>query len=155
MLRSVRAAVAVLIVGLSSTVPAVEAAEVAKSRERVPISGSIYLPCAGETVTLSGTLHVVFHVVEDDRGDFRAHYHFNPQGVSGVGETSGARYQGTGVTRGSFSFKPGRGSSGQLVNNFHIVGSAGNFLVRQRLHVKASADGDVRVTSDALTVTCK
>jgi len=49
--------------------------------------------------------------------------HFQPQGISGIGQTTGDKYQATGVTQDEFG---GSFANGQFeetsVNNFRIIG---------------------------------
>src|SRR5438046_10629163 len=84
---------------------------------------------------------------------------FQPQGLSGTGETTGDKYQATGVTKAS-SFK-GSFQNGQFtqtyVNNFRIIGqgSGNNFLVHEVLHVTFNANGTVTVFHDNFSIDCK
>src|SRR6266581_1972850 len=61
-----------------------------------PITISVFVPCAaggaGEVVNLSGSLHAVFSTTVNGN-NIHSQFLFNPQGVTGVGETTGAKYQ--------------------------------------------------------------
>src|SRR5215472_11354553 len=84
-----------------------------------PIDLFVFVPCAvegdGEVVELTGQLHDLFHITSDGRGRFHLKFHDNPQGLTGVGLTTGEQYQGTGVTEGESSFKIGFQST--FINN--------------------------------------
>jgi hypothetical protein len=54
---------------------------------------------AGEWVDLSGPLHILFVTTMTDQGTFVSKPPFQPQGISGTGETSGNRYPATGETQ--------------------------------------------------------
>jgi hypothetical protein len=121
-----------------------------------PINISVFIPCAGEIVTLSGDLHTLIHVTQDGRGGTHLKIHNQPQGITGEGEVTGDKYQGTGVTQreinstgGAFEFT--------FVNNFRIIGqgTGNNFLVHATLHVTVSANGDVTANVVNTSTECK
>lgn len=111
-----------------------------------PFSDSGPVPCAnggaGDQVDLSGSLHELFHVTVDDSGAVHVTSHDNPQGINGVGETTGAKYQATGVTEDHEN----QGSGGlpvtfTYVNNFRVIGQGpgNNFLFHENMHVTINA----------------
>jgi hypothetical protein len=126
---------------------------------KIPIDIVVFVPCAnggaGENVALSGTLHDLFHITLDGNGGFHSKFHVNPQGVSGIGETTGTKYQGTGVTQGTFNGQVGFETS--FVNNFRIIGQGpgNNFLVHENFHVTINANGTVTAFVDNFRVECK
>ncbi len=69
----------------------------------VPVNIPVFIPCAaggtGELVVLSGDLHVLVRFTRSKSGGVHAAAHFQPQGISGVGQTTGEKYQATGVTQ--------------------------------------------------------
>lgn len=126
-----------------------------------PISIDVFIPCAnggaGEDVVISGQLHDLFSVTISDSGDFHLDASDNPQAVSGVGQITGAQYQGTGITRSDFT------QSGAVfpitdnfVNNFRIIGQGpgNNFAVHDNLHVTVNADGTLTSFHDNFSFTC-
>ena len=131
------------------------------STDKVPTQIQIFIPCAngglGETVDLTGTLNVVFHTTINGN-NFSAKYHFQPQGISGLGETTGDKYNATGVTQEHFS---GSFSNGQFedtfIDNFRIIGqgSGNNYLIHENSHVTVNANGQVTVVIDNFTADCK
>lgn len=119
----------------------------------------VFVDCAnggaGENVLLSGTLHEVDHVtIKGDR--FVAKFHFQPQGISGVGEITGDKYQATGVTQ-DITVGGVIGVTETSVNNFKIIGqgSGNNFLVHDNFHVTVNANGTVTVLHDNFSAECK
>lgn len=125
-----------------------------------PININVFIPCAlggaGEVASLSGPLHVLFHFTEDESGGFGFTIHNQPQGISGVGLTSGDSYQGTGVTRETFHVS-GIQFSDTFVNNFRIIGqgSGNNFLVHNNFHITINANGDLTAFMDNFSVECR
>jgi hypothetical protein len=88
------------VVGALVSVTGAQAAVITNTS--TPLDLSVFVPCAnggaGEIVDLSGQLHTVISTTINGN-NFSAKEHFQPQGVSGTGETTGAKYQGTGVTQ--------------------------------------------------------
>src|SRR5437764_3524255 len=103
--------IALLLVGLFSLMLATTAQAAVITNTEFPINLTVFVPCAaggaGEEVALSGNLHALFSVTFDGSGGFHSDIHFNPQGVSGTGLTTGDKYQGTGVTRSDVNGKVG------------------------------------------------
>jgi hypothetical protein len=101
-------------------------------------------PCTGELVTLTGNLHVLVHVTENAGGGTEMKAHFQPQGITGVGE-SGTMYQGTGVTQTMTENSAGPQVSSTLINNFRIIshGPSDNFTVHLTVHVTVNGNGEL------------
>jgi len=124
-----------------------------------PIDILVFVPCAaggaGEDVELTGNLHDLFHVTFTPGGGFRLSVVDNPQGVSGTGLTTGAKYQATGITRDNFGGTVGFEET--FVNNFRIIGqgSGNNFLVHENFHFTVNANGTVTSFHDNFSIECK
>src|SRR5713226_8513191 len=87
------------VLSLLMTTPVGADASTFTSETSVPIAITVFIPCAADTVPLTGNLHIGVTVTIDSTGGFHFSILFNPQGVSGIGSPSGAKYQGTGETR--------------------------------------------------------
>jgi hypothetical protein len=125
------------------------------------ISLSVFVPCAaggaGELVDLSGTLHTLITFAAN-KNNVAGYLHSQPQGISGVGETTGDKYQATGVTLESFGGSLQNGQFNQtFVNNFRIIGQGpgNNFLVHETVHITVNANGSVTVFHDDFSAACK
>lgn len=125
-----------------------------------PLDMYVYVSCAdgglGEFVHLTGNLHALFHVTVSNSGNFTIKGHFQPQGVSGTGEATGTKYQGTGVTQDMSHF--GRvGEVFTYINNFRIIGQGpgNNFLVHQVFHITINANGTLTSVVDGFKADCK
>jgi hypothetical protein len=111
----------------------------------VPISRDVVVPKTGDTVHLSGTLHIVLETTVDSAGGIHFMEHIQPQGVSGVDLTTGAKYQGTGVTQ-VHTIVPSNGAGNfTLIDNFRIIGQGpdNNYTVHETLHFTTNANGDM------------
>ena len=127
--------------------------------QKIPFELAVFISCAaggaGEVVDLSGTLHDLFHLTINGKR-FVLKTHDQPQGVSGVGETTGDVYRATGVTQ-DITTSGIVGNTETFINNFKIIGpkAGNNFLVHENFHVTVNANGTITVVRDHLTVTCK
>jgi hypothetical protein len=129
--------------------------------DRTDISISIFIPCAdggaGEVVDLNGPLHTLISFTINGN-NASGYFHFQPQGITGTGETTGLKYQATGITQESFKSSLQNGQANfTFVNNFRIIGQGpgNNFLVHETMHLTINADGTLTVSFDNLTVDCK
>lgn len=151
--------VVLLMAALAGPTSASAAADSFTVSQNFPIDIVVFVPCAnggtGEEVELSGNLHDLFHVTFTPSGGFRLSGSDNPQGISGIGLTTGAKYQGTGITR--FNFGGRVGAEETDVNNFRIIGQGpgNNYLVHDNFHITINANGTVTSFHDNFSVECK
>ena len=126
----------------------------------VPEDIVTFVSCAdqgqGELVFLSGNLHILFHLNISASGNVSFKDHFQPQGVSGSGQTTGDTYHGTGVTQDKNHF----GQVGQaisFIDNFRIIGqgSNNNFTLHENFHVTVNANGTITTFVDNISADCK
>ena len=65
-------------------------------------AATFFVPCAldgvGENVSADGVIHFTTHTVIDGSGNWHSRWQGNPQGLTGIGETSGELYHFTGKT---------------------------------------------------------
>jgi hypothetical protein len=128
---------------------------------QVPVNILVFVPCAnngaGETVLLTGDLHVLMHVTESSSGNFHVKVHFQPMGISGEGAVTGDQYHGTGVTQEEFNVNGPLPSTDTFINNFRIIGQGpgNNFLVHQTFHITINANGEVTAFVDNFKSECK
>jgi hypothetical protein len=158
-LKLISLAVALVLIGVLGVSPTVAQATTVTTNVQQPLDLFVFVPCAmggmGEFVQLTGTLHVLFVTVTDAQGGVLTKYHFQPQGVRGVGLTTGDKYQATGETQETIHVKVGFADT--FVNNFKIIGQGpgNNFLIHENLHVTVLADGTVTAFVDNFSVICK
>jgi hypothetical protein len=128
----------------------------------LPFDGfTVFVPCAnggaGEDVVFTGNLHslITFTI---NGNNVSGKYHSQPQGLSGVGTITGDKYQGTGVTEGTFKASFQNGQYQQTdVNNFRLIGQGkgNNYLVHSIFHFTINAKGEVTAFVDQVSVECK
>ncbi len=153
-----------LILGMLSSPISVSANAITNTTNlSIPIAMLVFIPCAnggaGEFVLISGQLHTLFHTTISASNNMILKSHFQPQGVSGLGQTTSDKYQGTGVTQTTTTFDGVDGFPFEttLVNNFKIIGQGpgNNFLVHENFHVTIDANGEVTAFIDNLSFACK
>lgn len=116
-----------------------------------------FVPCAargaGEYVQISGPLHIIFQTTLDGKGGYQTKYDFQPKGVTGTGLATGNIYRGTGTAQGTLH---GRiGTTDSFSDSFKMTGKGGNFVLRVDARVNVTPQGQVIVTVDNLSVSCK
>jgi hypothetical protein len=147
----------ILLAVVASGLLAVTSASATAVTEKIPFD-FVLAPeeACGEAIHLSGTLLAEFSFTESSGGNVEIGFHFNPQGITGVGLTSGASYHATGVTLGTTTIKAKGGISDTFVNNFKIIGegSAPNFLETDVIHITVNAKGVVTATVEKSMIRC-
>jgi hypothetical protein len=165
-----------LLVGAAFTLTACEQTPTAPARSGVPlptfqavtqtddtifpIDLVVFVPCAnggaGELIEVSGPLHVLMQLTISSSGNVSVYSHFQPQGITGTGFTTGAKYQGTGITESKDNFN-GLPISSTFVNNFYMIGQGpgNNYKVHETLHYTINANGTPTAYIDNFFVTCK
>lgn len=131
------------------------------SNEKMPVDAIISISCAnggaGENIHLTGTIHVLIKTTVNGN-HFLTKYHFQPQGVKGLGLTTGNIYQANGASQETVS---GDFTNGQYsrtdINNYRIIGqgTGNNYLVHNNSHITINANGETTVSTDHLSVECK
>lgn len=148
--------VGIFLIGLAAPVQA----EVVVN-ESVDLAIVAFVPCAnggaGELVSLEGPLHTLITFTINGN-NVSGKNQSQPQGISGVGLSTGDQYQGTGVTQNFFKSSLQNGQFNQtFVNNFRIIGQGpgNNFMVHENFHVTINANGEVTTVHDNFRVDCK
>lgn len=127
----------------------------------VPFALVAFVPCAndgaGELVLVQGTLHLQDHItINGNRANIKTHA--QPQGATGVGLTTGDKYNATGVTQEQDSIPLTNGAfEFSFVNNFRIIGQGpdNNLLVHQNIHVTITPNGVVSTVVDNQSIECR
>jgi hypothetical protein len=131
--------------------------------DQIPFAQPVFVPCAnngaGEVVLISGTLHVLIHQTISDAGHGQLKLHFQPQGASGVGLTTGDTYRATGVTQQmeTVDLTDGAPATFTFINNFRIIGPRrdNNLLVHQNVHFTVNANGELTAEVINTSVECR
>ena len=144
----------ILAVGVLCISPNVFAAN--SGQADIPFVVTLINPCNGEAVDVNGVVHADATITITGK-TIHMTAHFNPQGLTGVGETTGATYHGTGVTRMDQEASVVNGSfTSTFINRFDFIGhgSVPNFSVHETAHITLNEDGTMTVSFDKLSTTC-
>jgi hypothetical protein len=121
---------------------------------------SIFVSCAaggeGELVDFAGmTLQLKLFVLSDGRGSVHYHLLINPAGVTGVGQTTGDVYQGTGMYREASGVRTGEDVA--FVSNFRIIGPgpSNNYLEFLLVRTTVTPAGEITASIDRSSITCR
>ena len=127
----------------------------------MPIDLLVFVPCAnggaGELIEVVGPLHVLSQLTISNTGRLLVYDHFQPQGISGTGFVTGAKYQGTGITQFKNTFGGPFPITFTFVNNFYMIGQGpkNNFKVHETFHFTINANGEQTALVDNFRVTCQ
>jgi hypothetical protein len=145
--------------GPSSSAAYAAAETVVRLQEKIPVDGTVFDQCAaglaGEDIHLTGEAHVAGQATFDSAGGFHAVDHFNFQGISGTGLTTGDKYQATDADNIEFNGKVGTELIQGLNINFIGQGNVNNLLIHVTLHTTINADGTMTAFVDNLRVECQ
>ena len=122
----------------------------------IPFDVQLLVPCTGDIVDASGFVHEV-SALTINGNHFSMVTHFNARGITGTSETTGAKYQATGVTTDNFggSFVNFQYRE-TFVNRFDFIGqgSAANLITHETFHITVNANGTITTTFDKLSGNC-
>jgi len=151
---------AITLVALTLAGPAFAQALAITTNDFVPFAQVNLVPCAnggaGELVLVQGTLHIQQHItINNNRATIKSH--FQPQGASGTGLTTGDSYNAVGVTQEVDTLAlTGGATEFTFINNFRLIGQGpgNNLQVKQTIHTTINADGTVTSVVDNSSVEC-
>ncbi len=107
--------------------------------------------CTGEDILLSGRIHLVSQL----QSDGSEVGHFNYQGVSGVGLTSGTTYRASTVDH--FRLVAPFPSDITSVRSLRLIspGPEDDLLVRFLFHITVNANGEITAEVENVNIECK
>ena len=112
-----------------------------------PFHTAGYLTCAaggaGEWVDLTGSEHILLVTTIDDTGVFHSKFHYQSQQVTGIGRTTGIKYQGSILMQGTINGKVGDESTFSSYYRFIGQGTASNWLIHDIFHMTVHPDGTI------------
>ena len=110
---------------------------------------------AGEYIRFTGNMHVLFFETYSKSGNAVYKSQVNPQGLTGIGEVTGIRYQGTGMSQGISTVKDVNDVYTSINNmNFIAPGSDDNFVLHSTFHVTVNANGELTGWADNFVLEC-
>lgn len=124
-----------------------------------PVNFTDYNPCtnngAGEMIEFTGALHVLWTITLDGTSGYHAHVTENYQGVSGVGLTTGIKYQCSAAVHENFTGKVGQTYSLGVGIRYMGQGARNDFIQRIMFHYTVNANGEPTSYIDSSSIECK
>ena len=160
-MRKKFAALAVVVLGALAIVTAAQAgATTTITNTSTPVDFLAFVPCAaggaGEVVHLTGEVHsIVKLTINGNR--FNLAEHINFQGVSGTGQTTGDKYQGTDTVNHSDNDSLNNLQHAEtFTSSFRVNGQGpgNNLAVHEVTHLTINANGDVTVLFSDFSIDC-
>ena len=140
---------------------ATDAAAQAES-QKIPFAQVAFVPCAdggaGENVLIEGTLHILSKFSFDANGGVHVKLHFQPQGATGTGLSTGDVYHATGVTQETLNINAsGLPITNTFINSFKIIGEGpnNNLLIQETVHVTINENGELTANVVNLSAECR
>jgi len=165
-------AASMLAIGSAHVRPAQAQATTVRTVMVTPVQMTVFVPCAlnglGEQVLLTGQLRSQVTVTEDATGVVHYTHQLIPDGVQGVGQTSGTKYRATGMHYHSGEWLHGDPNDPnnplpnppyhlQYIQNFRVIGQGpgNNFLLHILWRVTVNANGQVTGYVDDYSEECR
>jgi hypothetical protein len=127
------------------------------TNENIPFTNSLLNPCNGDTVTFSGTLHIVNTLTTDAGGGTHLKTHTNYQDVTGAGVPSGITYRVGTVSNEIINDSDGPQSNVTSISTVKLIapGPALNAFLRIVMHITINADGQTTSTVQEVSAECR
>ncbi len=115
--------------------------------------------CGGETVNISGNMHLLAHVTTDARSGRHVSLQINTQAVKGVGAASGREYVSSATNNETLNDSDT--TSGQseytTTTKFLLVGKGNvpDLLAKVTMHVTVNANGEVTAEVTNVVAECR
>ena len=113
----------------------------------LPFSRTVEAPFVGEVVQLTGYGHFLTITQMDANGGMNVKIHHQLQGTSGVGLTTGKKYQASGKESFKFRIPPGAAEPYVFtcVSTARVIGQGpgNNMMLHYLMHVTINANGTV------------
>ena len=129
--------------------PARAQANTVTTNETIPFSSVVVETCNGNSVTLTGQLHLVHHFTTDSSGGTHMTTHTNYQGVEGTSAPVPVAYQA--VSSNTHKFKDNGNNPQSVFHNVDRVrlisqGSTDNLILNFTTHTTVNAEGTATST---------
>jgi len=134
-------------------------AEVSSTEETVPYNRTLFVPCgnsgAGEEVTLTGSLKTFEEIVYNNHG-FTLNYHVIAQGITGVGLSTGEKFQASGGNKGAITGEFGEEGrySRVFIQQLRIIGQNTVFKVTYKTKITVTPDGKITTSIEDESIDC-
>ena len=125
--------------------------------ENIPFTSSLFNQCNSDTVTFSGTLHVVNSITTDASGGTHLKTHTNYQDVTGTGTPSGITYNVRTISNEVVNDNDGPQSEATVISIVKLIarGPELDFYLRTVIHVTVNANGQTTSQVQEVSIECR
>ena len=134
-------------------------ANVSNSEELIPYDQTLFVPCgnggAGQEIALTGSLKIFENIVYNDNG-FALNYHVVAQGISGVGLSTGEKFQASGGADGTITgeFDEYGRYSRIFKQQLRIIGQNMVFKINYKIKLTITPGGKITNSIENETIEC-
>lgn len=127
--------------------------------ETLPYGSTLFIPCAnggaGEDVELTGSIKIIREETYTNER-FTVTYHVIPQGITGVGLSTGTNFTAIGASEAAITgtIEYGGEYSATYFQQMRFTGGGISFVVKSKFHVTVTSDGEISTRIDEETVEC-
>jgi hypothetical protein len=140
------------------TPPAFAATHTTENVFDFPWGGVVYENCMAEPIAVDGYIHYMTIETFTPSGNYIGRWKGQPQGLKGVGLTTGLTYQFNGVTQDTYVVQgDGFPLTETFVNRFVVVGPGpdNNYYFFNTFKLTINGVGDAVVSFDNTTIECR
>jgi hypothetical protein len=124
---------------------------------QIPLSQTVFNPCTGDVIAVTGSIHLLVTETADGSGGFHIAFMDNVSQVTGVGSATGATYHGVGGDWFTANVRPPFPAEKTATDVFGLIsaGPSPNLVVTDTLHVTVNADGSVTAIVARFSISCQ
>jgi hypothetical protein len=139
-----------------AVVPATASAAVVQNVQ-LPLSITVFSPCTGDVIPVTGSIHLVASSTSDGSGGFHVTVMDNVSQVTGIGSVTGATYHGVGGDWFALNARPPFPFEATQTDVFGLIsaGATPNLVVTDTLHITINANGTMTANVARFTVACR
>jgi hypothetical protein len=136
-------------------VPATSSAAVVRNVQ-VPLSLTVFNPCNGDSIAVTGTIHLLASMTNDGGGGFHIAFMDNVSQVTGSGSVSGTTYHGVGGDWFTANVKPPFPVELTMTDVFGLIsaGPSPNLVITDTFHITVNADGTLTANVARFSLSC-
>jgi hypothetical protein len=137
-------------------VPATASAAVVQNVQ-LPLNITVFSPCTGDVIAVTGSIHFVASSTADGSGGFHVTFMDNVSQVTGVGSVTGATYRGVGGDWFALNAKPPFPFEATQTDVFGLIssGATPNLVVTDTIHITVNAGGTMTANVARFSVACR
>jgi len=136
-------------------VPVTSSAAVVQNVQ-VPLNVTVFNPCTGDLIAVSGSIHFLATMTQDQGGGFHISFMDNVSQVTGTGSVTGVTYHGVGGDWFTVNVRPPFPVEFTATDVFGLIsqGPSPNLVVTDTFHITVNADGTMTANVSRLSISC-